>query len=144
MTADWNLEIPSGPDSFYFADFAMDHTVEVDKAALGYEGPWSGIEVSLVDEEIYIILLPTSKSEMIDSELGLTLNADGEFETVFEIAQEFNGFEFENAVEFASDPDETEIELEQVLQWNQVEAELGYLYEGSQLTEFGVQVALEF
>lgn len=144
LTVEWNLEVPSGPESFYFADFAIDHTVEVDKAALGYEGPWTEIKVSLVDKEVELILLPTSRSEVIDSELGLVLNREGEFETAFEIAQEFEGFELEHAVELSSEDDETEIELEQVLEWDQFEAELGYLYENSELSEFGVQVALEF
>ena len=144
LTVEWDLEVPSGPESFYFADFAINHTAEIDQAALGYEGQWTGLEVSLLDEEIELILLPTSQSEIVDSELGLVLNKGGEFETAFEIAQEFEGFELEHAVELTSENDETEIDLEQVLEWNQLEAELGYLYENSRLSEFGVQVALEF
>jgi hypothetical protein len=144
LTVEWDLEVPSGPESFYFADFAIDHTVEVDEAALGYEGPWAETEVSLVNKGIEIILLPTSRSEVIDSELGLVLDKGGEFETAFEIAQEFEGFELEHVVELSSEDEETEIELEQVLGWNQFQAELGYLYENSELSEFGVQVALEF
>lgn len=144
LTAAWNLEVPDGPESFYFADFAVDHTVEVDKAVLGYEGPWTGMEASLMDEELELLIFPTSRSEVIDSELGLVLNKDGEFETAFEIDQEFEGFELENAVGLSYENDETEIELEQVLEWGQFEAELAYLYENSELSEFEVQVALEF
>lgn len=144
LTVEWNLEVPSGPESFYFADFAIDHKVEVDRAVLGYEGQWSGLEFSLLDEEVELILLPTSRSEVVDSELGLVINGEGEFESAFEIGQEFGEFELEHAVGLSSEDDETEIELEQVLEWNQFEAELGYLYEDSKLSEFGVQVALEF
>ncbi|MFW6104597.1 MAG: hypothetical protein ACOC6I_02010 [Candidatus Bipolaricaulota bacterium] len=144
LTADWALEVPTGPKSFYFGDLEIDHTGEIGKAEIGHREPRSELKISLLDEEIELVYYPLTGSEEIESEMGLKLNRAGEYETVFEIDQDFGNFELANALELSLDDEETELELAQELEWEQLELEFIYLFEDSDFVEFELNTEFTF
>ncbi len=144
LTADLAIEIPSGPESFYFGDLELTHTGEIDRAAIGYEAPRSEMEILLTEGEIDIVYFPLAEPETIESEMGLKLNTEKEFEAVFEIAQDLGDVEWENVLEIKTEPGESEIELVQAFAWKMLELEVGYLFKNSRLSEFALLTAMEF
>jgi len=144
LTADWVLEVPTGPKSFYFGDLKLDHTGEIGKAEIGHRGPRSELMISLLEEEIELVYFPLAGFEGIESEIGLKLNNAGEYETVFEIDQDFGNFELANALELSSDNEENELELAQELAWEQFELELIFLFEDADFVEFELNTEVDF
>lgn len=144
LAVNWDLQIPTGSNSDLFGVFGLDHTGDIKKAKIGHRGPRIDLDISLLDEEIDINYYPRMRSVKFQSEVGLELNTDGEFETVFEIDQELGSLELANALAFYSDPATSEIELEQVLEWEQFELELAYLFVDSEFAEFGVNTEFIF
>lgn len=144
LTVDWDLEIPTGPDSYFYGVLELDHIGHLGKGEVGYRGPRSDLDISLLDEEIEINYYPRMKSAKYQSEIGLKLNNAGKFETVFEIEQDFEGLEVVSALEFSSEQEKNEIELGQEMEWEQLELELVYLFEDSDFAGFEIDTGFAF
>ncbi|GEM_PF-1776681 len=144
LVVDWGAEVPLDAGGLLLGEFEIDHTAEIREAAIGYEGKRLELEVSLVDREIELEYALMTGLEDIEAEVELEVNTENEMDLTFEIEHDFEFLELENELEIESSPDEFEIAVEQVIEWDQYEVEFEYLFEDYVLSEFGVQGELEF
>ncbi len=144
LVANWDLEVPTGPDSYLYGVLELDHTGHFGKGEVGYRGPRNDLDISLLDEEIEINYYPRMKSGKYRSEVSLELNTVGEFETAFEIEQDLEDLEITNSLVFSSDQEENDIKLDQEMEWEEMELALAYLFEDYDFAEFEIEAGFVF
>lgn len=143
LVVDWAGEITTGDGDVIYGGLGVDHLGTFRGVEMGYVGNGIGLDIDVLDREVSFTWNLVDE-DMLESEMELSANVDGEIELEFQTEGDLNSLELENTLNIDSSPDGVEVDIEHQIEWKVWELEVAYAFAENGIMETTIESSIKF